>query len=516
MWDGNGESGGDFQLRLVTVRILVVLGGLLGIGMTIPALADEPMSAESAIETRLRALRTLEGLGVGAKAAVPQMAQLAADGKEDLRIRRSAIRVIAEVGSEAKTAVPTLAALAKDRDESSTIRLDALMALGEIGRSAKAAVPTLLDLIQNESGPIRQAAFEVLDEIGAQAAEAAEVLARIAAGEIDLTQPSDPVANAKPDADLEADAGRSPSMLDRLIEAGDYTLVVRGLRETELTRWLSNRQGQYTLLAPTDEAFRALGEETVEALFSKERRTALRSILLSHVLEGQRTARDLVGDAELATINGSLVYTAGFDRGRLWVGGAPVVDSDRRLPDGAVVHGIDRVLLVATTGGDGTVGDDLKADSPQASGAVDDIGSEVNPTRLVIERDQRRRIEGLKGDLVVIISESNGVLELVDLEANELRTELGDRTRITISGRVGFHDADLGGSAILEADALETATTEIEAFGASRATVRVRDLLIVRAAGAAWVQYVDPPSVIRRQIQGGARLVKLAEPMPLR
>lgn len=105
-------------------------------------------------------------------------------------------------------------------------------------------------------------------------------------------------------------------------------------------------RGDYTVFAPTDEAFAALPEGTLDALMSPENERQLASVLRYHVVEGEKPARGIRGRNVLRTVSGEPLDVTETS-GRFRVGGetgAVVVETDLPARNG-VVHAIDAVLL---------------------------------------------------------------------------------------------------------------------------------------------------------------------------
>ena len=94
--------------------------------------------------------------------------------------------------------------------------------------------------------------------------------------------------------------------------------------------------------APTNEAFAALPEGTVESLLLPENIEQLQDILKYHVVAGNALSSDLVsGDIE--TLNGAVVTISVSDSG-IVVNDANVISADIEASNG-VIHVIDKVLL---------------------------------------------------------------------------------------------------------------------------------------------------------------------------
>jgi len=101
--------------------------------------------------------------------------------------------------------------------------------------------------------------------------------------------------------------------------------------------------GPFTLLAPTDEAFARLGQDTLESLLRPENRHRLADILRAHVVEGRAFSDQVAALAHVRTLQGS-AFGVQHDGAGLAIGGARVLESDLQAANG-VVHVIDRVLL---------------------------------------------------------------------------------------------------------------------------------------------------------------------------
>jgi uncharacterized surface protein with fasciclin (FAS1) repeats len=123
--------------------------------------------------------------------------------------------------------------------------------------------------------------------------------------------------------------------------AGSFQTLIAALKATDLVGTLSGQgHGNFTVFAPTDEAFAKLPAGTVESLLNDP--AALKQILLYHVLQGEYPASRVTSMGSLPTLNGKslAVDTAGGVK----VGGANVITTDIAARNG-VIHVIDTVLL---------------------------------------------------------------------------------------------------------------------------------------------------------------------------
>lgn len=100
--------------------------------------------------------------------------------------------------------------------------------------------------------------------------------------------------------------------------------------------------GPFTVFAPTDEAFAALPEGTVDTLLMPENKDQLTSILTYHVVPGKVMSGDLSDGMTAETVQGSEV-TIGTEGG-VTVNDANVVTADIEASNG-VIHVIDGVIM---------------------------------------------------------------------------------------------------------------------------------------------------------------------------
>lgn len=131
-------------------------------------------------------------------------------------------------------------------------------------------------------------------------------------------------------------------VVDTAVEAGRFNTLVAAVQAAGLVETLKG-EGPFTVFAPTDDAFAALPEGTLESLLKPENQERLRSILLYHVVPGRVTSSEVVNLSSADTALGRSLSVEGKD-GAVYVGGAKVVAADVEASNG-VIHVIDRVLL---------------------------------------------------------------------------------------------------------------------------------------------------------------------------
>ncbi|MEX0368326.1 MAG: fasciclin domain-containing protein, partial [Ruegeria sp.] len=130
-------------------------------------------------------------------------------------------------------------------------------------------------------------------------------------------------------------------IVDTAVDAGSFQTLVAAVQAAGLVDTLKG-DGPFTVFAPTDEAFAALPEGTVEELLKPENKDQLTAILTYHVVPGKVMSTDLSDDMEATTVQGEAV-TIDLDNG-VMVEEATVVSADIETSNG-VIHVIDSVIL---------------------------------------------------------------------------------------------------------------------------------------------------------------------------
>jgi transforming growth factor-beta-induced protein len=131
-----------------------------------------------------------------------------------------------------------------------------------------------------------------------------------------------------------------PDIVDTAIANGSFTTLVAAVEAAGLVDTLKG-EGPFTVFAPTDDAFNALPEGTVEALLADI--PALTDVLLYHVVPGKVMAADVVNLSSADTALGKPVAIRVED-GNVFVNDAQVVITDIETSNG-VIHVINAVLI---------------------------------------------------------------------------------------------------------------------------------------------------------------------------
>ena len=144
----------------------------------------------------------------------------------------------------------------------------------------------------------------------------------------------------EPEPQPAAEADATGTIVDIAVADGRFETLVAAVTAADLAETLSG-EGPFTVFAPTDAAFAALPEGTVEALL--EDIPTLTQILLYHVVAGDVRAADVVTLESAETLQGGSVSITAED-GEVRINGALVVIADVVASNG-VIHVIDAVLL---------------------------------------------------------------------------------------------------------------------------------------------------------------------------
>ena len=124
-------------------------------------------------------------------------------------------------------------------------------------------------------------------------------------------------------------------------DAGVFGTLLKAATAAGLVETLQS-EGPFTVFAPTDEAFAALPEGTLEALLADPE--ALKKVLLYHVVEGKVTSDQIVGMTTATSVEGSPIAISVKDGTVYLNDSAKVVTADVMASNG-VIHIIDAVIL---------------------------------------------------------------------------------------------------------------------------------------------------------------------------
>ena len=144
------------------------------------------------------------------------------------------------------------------------------------------------------------------------------------------------------------------TIVENAVNSKDHTTLVAAVKAAGLVETLSG-PGPFTVLAPTNAAFKKLPAGTVDTLLKPENKAQLASVLTYHVVPGTITAEDIAakakangGTATYTTVQGGMLtfaksgsrYTIADGKGH----NGRITIADVRQSNG-VIHVIDTVML---------------------------------------------------------------------------------------------------------------------------------------------------------------------------
>jgi len=131
-------------------------------------------------------------------------------------------------------------------------------------------------------------------------------------------------------------------IVDTAVSAGSFNTLVAAVTAADLVETLKG-EGPFTVFAPTDDAFAALPEGTVEDLLKPENKDQLVAVLTYHVVPGKVMSGDIAGKTmDVATVQGGNLAVDATDGVK--INDANVVSADVEASNG-VIHVIDKVVL---------------------------------------------------------------------------------------------------------------------------------------------------------------------------
>lgn len=162
-------------------------------------------------------------------------------------------------------------------------------------------------------------------------------------------------ADTTTETETDGEEANGNTIVDAAMGNPDFSTLVEALQAADLVETLQN-DGPYTVFAPTNEAFAALPEGTLDELLA-DPSGDLTEILTYHVIPGEVMAADVMEmDGEtVETLQGEML-TIQIDGDAVWLMDADgntvqVTDPDMTASNG-VIHAIDGVLMPMPADGD--------------------------------------------------------------------------------------------------------------------------------------------------------------------
>ncbi|MEM6642851.1 MAG: fasciclin domain-containing protein [Bacteroidota bacterium] len=144
-----------------------------------------------------------------------------------------------------------------------------------------------------------------------------------------------------PAEEVAVEEEQASDIVDLAIATESLSTLVAAVQAGGLVETLKG-EGPFTVFAPTNDAFAALPEGTLDELLKPENKDQLVAILTYHVVSGSVLSTDLTDGMTPETVNGATVTISTVDGVK--VNDANVVMADVEASNG-VVHVIDAVIL---------------------------------------------------------------------------------------------------------------------------------------------------------------------------
>ena len=295
----------------------------------------------------------------------------------------------------------------------------------------------------------------------------------------------EPIPTDEPMPTAEPTAEALPSIAE--IAAGDpnFSTLVAALDAAGLVDTLAG-EGQFTVFAPTNDAFAALPEGTVDALLA-DPSGDLTQILLYHVVDGVARAADVVNMTEATTLNGAPIAIAVVDGAVKLNDSVNVVTTDIEASNG-VIHVIDGVLLPPAAEPTASIAE-IAAGDPNfstlvaaldAAGLVDTLAGEGQFTVFAPTNDAFAALPDGTVD-ALLVDPSGYLTQLLLYHVLGMRVEAADVVNLTSAETLQGSDISIAvvdGNVILN-DTVRVTATDIMA---SNGIIHVIDGVLIPSA----------------------------------
>jgi uncharacterized surface protein with fasciclin (FAS1) repeats len=109
-------------------------------------------------------------------------------------------------------------------------------------------------------------------------------------------------------AGINISVAQSGDVVDVINESEDHTILAELLEDTELDNVIA-QQGPFTVVAPTDDAFEAMGDELEQIKADPER---AQNIVIGHLFQGEVPATDVEPALEIEVQEGDIPASNGL------------------------------------------------------------------------------------------------------------------------------------------------------------------------------------------------------------
>jgi len=132
-------------------------------------------------------------------------------------------------------------------------------------------------------------------------------------------------------------------IVDTAVGAGTFETLVAAVQAADLVDTLKG-EGPFTVFAPSDDAFAALPEGTVETLLMPENKQQLIDLLTYHVIPGEVMSADIAGqELSVDSVQGAMLNVVATDG--VMINDATVVSADIKASNG-IIHVVDKVIML--------------------------------------------------------------------------------------------------------------------------------------------------------------------------
>ncbi len=152
-------------------------------------------------------------------------------------------------------------------------------------------------------------------------------------------------ANAQCGSDVKKSDVAKADIVETAMATEFLSTLVAAVKAGDLAETLQS-DGPFTVFAPTNEAFAALPEGTLESLLKPENKDQLVQILTYHVMAGEVKSTDLKSGMKATSVEGSDLKIMISGSGAM-INNANVTTADIMTENG-IVHVIDQVMLPPT------------------------------------------------------------------------------------------------------------------------------------------------------------------------
>ena len=209
------------------------------------------------------------------------------------------------------------------------------------------------------------------------------------------------------------------SIAEVVSEDPRLSILLKAVTAAGLARQLSGEnEGPWTLLAPSNEAFNALGEQAITALMADA--SQLANVLSAHVIPSRICRTDMIAQGSVRTLLGREAVAFAIANGRVSAGGAGIIEADIEASNG-IIHIIDRVIIPSPS---------IAEDSPSVGGKAS-VASVLGLVELAIERGVPIFNAG-KPEACAAIYEVT-IAALVDLAPEALGIDAVERLRLALA-----------------------------------------------------------------------------------